>query len=361
MLQSSFGFGQVGGTCLIVHPRYLFGALNPSEYESYKLRNRLRYRLSYKAMSDMMIRNSLVKVKDHPPYTPELERSVLLNSQARTSYDPKTGGYAFTSKMPKSGVYDTANAKAVTEILATESTAGVGVDQELISAVPSWNETFVNRNFTDAEIEYCRSQPSPDASFAARWVGKEAVFKALGVASKGAAAAMKDIEILPDASGVPTVALHGDAQTAAASKQIVKVHVSLSHSDVSLICPYSLQRGADLYTLDHRYCLRSGVFRIDELFSRIRSWMIMSWVSDDCILRSRCHAAYDNTVSASIFCNVPYIIHAIDFSLNHSCVRPARLVRCGRLRCMGSIQSLLVYILRNRVRDHAPPHCICLP
>lgn len=55
---------------------------------------------------------------------------------------------------------------------------------ELISSVPSSNPTFVERNFTEAEIAYCRAQPSPASSFAARWDGKEAVFKALGVASK---------------------------------------------------------------------------------------------------------------------------------------------------------------------------------
>ena len=98
--------------------------------------------------------------------------------------------------------------------------------------MPSWNPTFVERNFTEAEISYCKSQPSPAASFAARWVGKEAVFKSLGVASKGAAAAMKDIEILPDATGAPTVALHGEAKTAADAKGIAKVHLSLSHSEV---------------------------------------------------------------------------------------------------------------------------------
>ena len=103
---------------------------------------------------------------------------------------------------------------------------------ELISAVPSWNETFVERNFTDAEIAYCRSQPDPAASFAARWAGKEAVFKSLGVSSKGAGAAMKEIEILPNDSGAPTVKLHGDAKLAAQQKNISTVHISLSHSEV---------------------------------------------------------------------------------------------------------------------------------
>lgn len=105
---------------------------------------------------------------------------------------------------------------------------------ELISAVPSHNPTFVARNFTPSEITYCNSQPSPSASFAARWVGKEAVFKSLNVPSQGAAAAMQDIEILPNKeTGAPEVTLHGDAKKAAERKGIAKVLISLSHSEVS--------------------------------------------------------------------------------------------------------------------------------
>ena len=46
---------------------------------------------------------------------------------------------------------------------------------------------------------------------------------------------MKDIEILPDESGVPTVILHGDARSAAESKGVAKVHLSLSHSETVAI------------------------------------------------------------------------------------------------------------------------------
>ena len=113
---------------------------------------------------------------------------------------------------------------------------------ELISSVPSHNPTFLARNFTDAEISYCRSQPSPPSSFAARWVGKEAVFKSLGVKSKGAAAAMKDIEILNDASGVPTIRLHGEAKAKASERGISKVLISLSHSEVSNLSAYFVQQ-----------------------------------------------------------------------------------------------------------------------
>ncbi|GBE87869.1 fatty acid synthase [Sparassis crispa] len=231
-LMSSFGFGQVGGTCMIINPRYVLGSLEPSAYEAYKGKNLTRAHLSYKAMSEMMINNCLVKVKDAPPYSKDLEAPVLMNPLARACLDPKTGSYAFPAKLNLQPAVDIANVKAISQILAAQgSTAGVGVDQELISAVPSSNPTFVSRNFTDAEIEYCRSQPSPAASFAARWVGKEAVFKSLGVSSKGAAAPMKDIEILKDDSGVPTVILRGDAKSAAEAKGITRVHLSLSHSE----------------------------------------------------------------------------------------------------------------------------------
>ena len=87
----SFGFGQVGGTALIVHPLYLLAALEPSAYEAHKERNRLRYLQSRKAMSEMMTHNSLVKIKDAPPYTPDIESKVLLNSLARAALSTRIG------------------------------------------------------------------------------------------------------------------------------------------------------------------------------------------------------------------------------------------------------------------------------
>ena len=206
-----------------------------------------------------MIKKSLVKIKEHPPYNSDMERKVLLNSMARATFDSKTGEYSFNGKLATEVSLDIANANAFSTIVAANGftarpAIGVGVDQglssffipstdrlrhnlELISSVPSHNPTFVNRNFTEAEITYCRSQPSPPSSFAARWVGKEAVFKSLGVKSRGAAAAMKDIEIINDESGVPTVRLHGEAKASATDKGISKILISLSHSEVSCFVP----------------------------------------------------------------------------------------------------------------------------
>lgn len=130
--KSSFGFGQVGGTALVVHPRYLLAALEPMYYLRYGEKNQRRASQAYKAMSEMMIKNSLVKIKDGPPYTPELERQVLLNSMARATLNGKTGSYEFT-KLSNSAVLDVSNGKAVTDMISDKAysaseAVGVGVD-----------------------------------------------------------------------------------------------------------------------------------------------------------------------------------------------------------------------------------------
>ncbi|KAL9023235.1 MAG: hypothetical protein Q9180_008319, partial [Flavoplaca navasiana] len=61
------------------------------------------------------------------------------------------------------------------------------------------------RNFTTKEQAYCRKAADAQASFAGRWSAKEAVFKSLGVESRGAGAALKDIEITNDSKGAPVV------------------------------------------------------------------------------------------------------------------------------------------------------------
>jgi fatty acid synthase subunit alpha len=80
-----------------------------------------------------------------------------------------------------------------------------GVDIESIDALDIHNDTFIERNFTQQEITYCRAQPNPQASFTGRWSAKEAVFKSLKVESKGAGAPLKEIEIVNAETGAPTV------------------------------------------------------------------------------------------------------------------------------------------------------------
>jgi fatty acid synthase subunit alpha len=230
-LLTSFGFGQVGGQAAILHPRYLYAALEAQQLAEYKAKRRVRALDAYSRHSQAIVLNNLVQIKDAPPYTPELEGPVLLNPLARAG-PTKAGSFAFQGKLPSEVPTGSANAATIKSLLAQtqDGVAGVGVDTELISAVPT-SDTFRARNFTDAEIQYCLSAPDPNASFAGRWAAKEAVFKALGVPSKGAGAPLKEIEIVASESG-PTVKLAGAAATAAAGKTI---KVSLSHSDASVV------------------------------------------------------------------------------------------------------------------------------
>ncbi|WVR07425.1 hypothetical protein IAU60_004466 [Kwoniella sp. DSM 27419] len=227
-LLTSFGFGQVGGQVAIVHPRYLYAALQPHDLEVYAKKREQRELGTYSRMSQALTSNNLVQIKDAPPYSAELEGGVLLNPLARAG--PSKNSYAFTGKLPTAITVDPKNAATLKEVFAAGDVQGVGVDTELISSVPT-SQTFRERNFTEGEIKYCSSAPDPTASFAGRWAAKEAVFKALSVPSKGAGASLKDIEIVSSESG-PTVKLTGDALSAAGGKTI---KVSLSHSDTSVV------------------------------------------------------------------------------------------------------------------------------
>lgn len=233
---TSFGFGQKGAQAIGVHPRYLFATLDESTYQTYRQKVEARQKKAYRYFHHALVTNTLFVAKDKSPYAEGQQDAVFLNPDARVSFDKKSAGLTYASAQPRSsaekaGVDDT---RRMVEQLA-KATAGsstkVGVDVESIEAINVGNETFVERNFTDKEQQYCRQAPSPQASFAGRWSAKEAVFKALGVASKGAGAAMREIEVINDEKGAPVVTLYGDAEAAAKKAGVKAVEVSISHSD----------------------------------------------------------------------------------------------------------------------------------
>ena len=92
-------------------------------------------------------------------------------------------------------------------------------------AIDHWGEGFLHRVYTDLELRLCDKKPS---SLAARFAGKEAVMKALGTGTKGIS--WREIEILAEPSGKPTVHLHGKAQNQADGLGLARLVISLSHS-----------------------------------------------------------------------------------------------------------------------------------
>jgi holo-[acyl-carrier protein] synthase len=109
---------------------------------------------------------------------------------------------------------------------------GLGVDivqvERVEQAISRWGEAFVSRIFTSSENERARNPRVRSMRLAARFAAKEAVMKALGLGWR--TMAWREIEILNDPLGKPTVSLHGSARQAADRQGISNVHISLSHT-----------------------------------------------------------------------------------------------------------------------------------
>lgn len=110
---------------------------------------------------------------------------------------------------------------------------GVGLDiidlVDFKKTIDRSGEPFIERVFTERERQYCRSQPHPLQSFAARFAAKEASMKALGIAGEEGLT-WQDFEVLLSESGRPRIETHGYAASRLISLGIEALQVSLSHS-----------------------------------------------------------------------------------------------------------------------------------
>jgi len=88
-----------------------------------------------------------------------------------------------------------------------------------------YGQRFLDRIFTPAEIAYCRERAP---NLAARFAAKEATMKALGTGVRGVG--WKDIEVVRQESGAPSIELHGRAKQRAQRLGVQEVAISLSHS-----------------------------------------------------------------------------------------------------------------------------------
>lgn len=112
---------------------------------------------------------------------------------------------------------------------------GIGIDvvqnDRIRDSIQRFGDRFLNRIYTEGEIEYCRKCAQPEIHYAARFAAKEAAFKALGT-GWAAGVKWKDIEIERLPSGKPELHLHGEALTHATSAGATRFHVSLTHDQL---------------------------------------------------------------------------------------------------------------------------------
>lgn len=255
-LLSSFGFGQKGGQMIGVAPKYMFATLDQATYVDYSGKCARRKRLANRGFAKAVMSNTIVKAASHSAYAKEDETMVLLDPLARGSNSPgKARGIRFDpsnlhtplralpptpprSRNPSRKTSRKPSRKTSPDTLAIQkrhqrasvdmpsttnlaqksisyllhslapntSIVSIGVDLESLHAFTSdANPTFVSRNYTDYEREFALHSRDPHAMLVSRWCAKEAVFKSLGVKSKGAGAPMKDIEVWNDENGIPRV------------------------------------------------------------------------------------------------------------------------------------------------------------
>ncbi len=106
-------------------------------------------------------------------------------------------------------------------------TTGIDVIEieRIEAALERWGDRFLHRIYTDAEVVHCRGRAE---SLAGRFGAKEAVSKALGVGVRHLR--WRDIEILADRRGKPTVRLHGRAAEVAVHQRLTGFDISITHS-----------------------------------------------------------------------------------------------------------------------------------
>ena len=93
--------------------------------------------------------------------------------------------------------------------------------------IDAWGDAFLNRVFTPDELAYARARKNTTHHIAARFAVKEAVAKAMATGWSGDFR-WKNIEVVNDSSGKPSVRLHGRARNILEGNS---VFISISHSE----------------------------------------------------------------------------------------------------------------------------------
>lgn len=114
---------------------------------------------------------------------------------------------------------------------------GIGIDiieiERIKKSVEKFNDIFLNKIYTQTELDYCLSKKNKYQHLAARFAAKEAIAKALATGwSKGFR--WKDIEIFNEKSGMPNVKLSGNVKRFLDDDKLLKI--TMSHSEHYVTC-----------------------------------------------------------------------------------------------------------------------------
>ena len=110
------------------------------------------------------------------------------------------------------------------------------IDVKRISRLIERKLKYLQRVFTQNEIEYCSSFKSKAQNFAGRFAAKEAFSKAMGTGFSNGIK-LREIEIINDKLGKPEIRLYGDTKTLFENRKLENIYVSISHiNDYASAC-----------------------------------------------------------------------------------------------------------------------------
>jgi len=117
------------------------------------------------------------------------------------------------------------------------SILGTGIDIVTISRIEKtlarFGEHFERKIFAPGEAEYCRKKKHPAPHFAARFGAKEAFIKVVGGRF---GVSWKEIEVVRDRRGKPSLKLSGRAAEIADERGIGTLHLSMTHhGDIAMV------------------------------------------------------------------------------------------------------------------------------
>lgn len=124
---------------------------------------------------------------------------------------------------------------------------GIGVDlvqiPRLRRVVERWQDRFLRRVFTDAEIAYCQKRRDPVPHLAARFAAKEAALKALGIGMR-LGVSWRELEVRRERGQPPVLVLSGKSRSIGKALGGQRMLLSLTH-DGDYACAHALLVGDD--------------------------------------------------------------------------------------------------------------------
>ncbi|MBX3008226.1 MAG: holo-ACP synthase [Melioribacteraceae bacterium] len=114
---------------------------------------------------------------------------------------------------------------------------GIGIDiieiARIQKSIDEYGDNFLNKIFTETELDYSLPKKNKYQHLAARFAAKEAIFKALS-SEEAVVNSWKEIEVYNELNGLPKVKLNGSLKDYLGKDKEIKL--SMSHSTNYVTC-----------------------------------------------------------------------------------------------------------------------------